>query len=88
MNWKNNNDNNINQNSIYNNNQGNNNYDKKILDTNPDFYLKQMAHNMNNAKNLHNQAVLNQFFDLTNNNNNYSMNFNNQQNNNMNFNNQ
>ena len=88
LNWKNNNDNNINQNSIYNNNQGNNNYDKKILDTNPDFYLNQMANNMNNAKNPHNQAVLNQFFDLTNNNNNNSMNFNNQQNNDMNYNNQ
>ena len=88
LNWKSNHDNN--QNSIFNNNQGNNNYDKKILDSNPDYYLNQMANNLNNAKNPHNQAVLDQFFDLTNNNNNNNnnINYNNQQNNNMNYNNQ
>ena len=49
-----------------------------------------MANNLNNAKNPHNQAVLDQFFDLTNNNNNNNnnINYNNQQNNNMNYNNQ
>ena len=99
LNWKNDNDNNnnFNQNnnnqdnfmkeSMFNNNyRNNNNYNKNILDSNPDYYLNQMTNNLNNAKNPHNQAVLDQFFDLTNNNynsnNNNNMNFNNNSNNN------
>lgn len=70
-----NNHNNFMQNSMFNDN----NYNNNILDNNPDYYLNQMNNNLNNAKNPHNQAILYQFFDLTNNNNtNINMNINNQ----------
>jgi len=105
LNWNNNNNNDNNNNYNQNNNQNNfmqesmfnngnpnnnNNYNKKILESNPDYYLNQMNNNLNNAKNPHNQAVLDQFFDLTNNNGGGNNNNNNNNNNNMsyNFNNQ
>ena len=76
-----NNRNNFIQDSIFNNNNnnGNNNpiYDKKILESNPDYYLNQMSNNLNNANNPHNQAVLNQFLNFNdqngNNNNPYNI---------------
>mgnify|MGYP006873115054 CR=1 FL=1 len=79
-----NNRNNFIQDSIFNNNNnnGNNNpiYDKKILESNPDYYLNQMSNNLNNANNPHNQAVLNQFlnFNDQNGNNNNPYNYNDQ----------
>ena len=68
--------NNNNNYNVYNNNQNYENYNK-----NPEYYLNQMTNNLNNAKNPHNQAVLDQFFDFTNNNNNNNINYNNSNNN-------
>ena len=77
--------NNFMQNSIFNddifdnnnNNNTNNNYNKSKLENNPDYYLNIMNNNLHNAQNPHNQAILDQFFDLTNNNNNMNNNNNN-----------
>ena len=91
LNQNKNNRNNYMQGSMFNdnnNNNGNNNpnYDKKILESNPDYYLNQMNNNLNNANNPHNQAILNQFLNFNDqggNNNNNSYNYNTQfQNNN------
>jgi hypothetical protein len=96
INWSEDNDNNNfnsgrnnNQSNFFQDNNNNGNYNKKILDSNPDFYLNQMSNNLNNANNPHNQAILNQFLNFdgpnNNNNNNTNYNFNSQyQNNNMN----
>ena len=70
FNQNNNNRNNYMQDSMFNdkiinNINGNNpNYDKKILESNPDYYLNQMNNNLNNSNNTHNQVILNQFLNF------------------------